>query len=119
MKPAHFSLEKAIRPNIFALPKYITTTSDEFQERSKILLDANENRLGTCLTPPAKFNNGCDLSYTNELLGYIFAGATSLNRYPSASQAHLKSRIADAKKQFGMFFFYFLLVLHIVLNMIG
>lgn len=101
MKPSHFSSEKAIRPNIFALPKYITSTSDEFRERGKILLDANENSLGTCLAPPGKFNNGWD---ANELLGFVFAGAASLNRYPSASQAQLKSRIADTKKEFGIVF---------------
>ncbi|KAK6832824.1 hypothetical protein RU639_003876 [Aspergillus parasiticus] len=97
MKPSHFKLENAIRPNIYALPKYITSTSDEFQARSKILLDANENSLGTCLAPPAKSSNGCD---PNELLGYIFASTMSLNRYPSASQAQLKSRIAESRKEF-------------------
>ncbi|KAJ5516877.1 histidinol-phosphate aminotransferase [Penicillium freii] len=92
----------AIRPNIYALPKYIASTSDGFQARSKILLDANENSLGTCLAPPAKFSNGWDPSCTNELLGYIFAGTTSLNRYPSASQAQLKSHIAESRKEHGI-----------------
>ncbi|KAJ9197755.1 hypothetical protein DTO164E3_5609 [Paecilomyces variotii] len=99
MKPAHFSLEKAIRPNILVLPKFITSTSDELQARSKILLDANENSFGTCLESLTKVNNDGD---TDHLLGSIFAGATPLNRYPSASQAKLKSLIADSKKQWGI-----------------
>lgn len=99
MKPAHFSLEGAIRPNVIALPKFITSTSDEIQARRKILLDANENSLGTCLESLAVMSNNGD---TSSLLGSAPAGAPPLNRYPSASQAKLKGLIADSKKEWGM-----------------
>jgi hypothetical protein len=46
MYPPHFRLENAIRPNIFALQAYATSTSDQFGPRASILLDANENPLG-------------------------------------------------------------------------
>ncbi|KAL1885883.1 histidinol-phosphate transaminase [Paecilomyces lecythidis] len=99
MKPAHFSLEGAIRPNVIALPKFITSTSDEIQARRKILLDANENSLGTCLESLAVMNNNGD---TSSLLGPAPAGAPPLNRYPSASQAKLKGLIVNSKKEWGI-----------------
>lgn len=47
MLPLHFKLVDAIRPNILALPPYCTSTSDEHGARASILLDANENALGS------------------------------------------------------------------------
>jgi histidinol-phosphate/aromatic aminotransferase/cobyric acid decarboxylase-like protein len=46
MYPPHFLLQNAIRPNIFALQAYVTSTSDESGPRAWIQLDANENSLG-------------------------------------------------------------------------
>ncbi|GAD95956.1 predicted protein [Paecilomyces variotii No. 5] len=96
MEPEHFSLEGAIRPNVLALPKFMTSTSDELQARNKILLDANENSQGTCLEHFKDLNNRLA---TNSLLSSTDTGAPPLNRYPSASQAKLKSLIADSKKE--------------------
>ncbi|GAB1206308.1 hypothetical protein APSETT445_004993 [Aspergillus pseudonomiae] len=103
---AHFKLRNAICQNIYGLPKFIASTSDEFQARSKILPDANENSLGTFLVPPVESSNDCGPSTTNELLCYTFAGTASLNRYPSVSQAQQKSHIAESKKEVGAFHFY-------------
>ncbi|KAB8254146.1 hypothetical protein BDV32DRAFT_155507 [Aspergillus pseudonomiae] len=64
--PAHFKLRNAISQNIYGLPKFIASTSDEFQARSKILPDANENSLGTFLVPPVESSNDCGPSTTNE-----------------------------------------------------
>ena len=85
LQPAHFSLDFAIRPNILALPRYITSTSNETQARPEICLDANENSAGSCLAsqkPRLKYGqSSVDLS--------------GLNRYPPASQSTLKQRIVQ------------------------
>ncbi|KAF8542580.1 pyridoxal phosphate-dependent transferase [Trichophaea hybrida] len=97
MYPVHFSLENAIRPNVLATPAYITSTSDEVQQRSSILLDANENSLGSCLAPHSHKlqTNGHTTTATTVAMG--FAESAALHRYPSASQSHLKRAIAAWK----------------------
>ncbi|MCJ1248749.1 histidinol-phosphate transaminase [Trapelia coarctata] len=96
MQPAHFSLEGAIRPKILALPAYVTSTSDEFQPRSTILMDANENSLGSCLTTCPSADLGVDEQVNlNDDLALAFSEITRLHRYPSASQWQLKRSIAE------------------------
>ena len=46
-KPAHFELDKVVRPNILALKPY-RCARDDYQDG--ILLDANENALGPAAT---------------------------------------------------------------------
>jgi histidinol-phosphate aminotransferase len=55
MLPTHFDLDFSIRPNVRAIPAYITSTSDEHKPRTAILLDANENALGSCLAPTSPY----------------------------------------------------------------
>lgn len=96
LQPCHFSLEGAIRPKILALPAYVTSTSDEVQPRSTILMDANENSLGSCITTCSSTELGVDeRANLNDDLAFAFSEMTRLHRYPSASQWQLKRSIAD------------------------
>ncbi|KAF8434500.1 histidinol-phosphate aminotransferase [Boletus edulis BED1] len=82
-KPAHFDIEKAIRPNILALHPY-RCARDDYQEG--ILLDANENALGHSLEP------SCQIP--PELRDTLNA---KLNRYPDPSHDEIKTRIATLR----------------------
>ena len=98
MQPPHFSLEDAIRSVILQLPAYKTSTSDESQPRADILLDANENSLGSCLAPRSSLKlatNGH--TSPNKHLAYAFFETAALHRYPSCSQWRLKRLIAECK----------------------
>ncbi|ORY87497.1 pyridoxal phosphate-dependent transferase [Leucosporidium creatinivorum] len=77
-KPAHFTLDKAIRSNILALQPY-RCARDDYDEG--ILLDANENALGHALPPPT----------TNPDEGAF--DDLSLHRYPSPLHLDLKQQI--------------------------
>ncbi|WFD28568.1 histidinol-phosphate transaminase [Malassezia nana] len=57
-KPAHFELERVVRPNILALQPY-RCARDDFQEG--ILLDANENAMGPAITPGSSVYESLDL----------------------------------------------------------
>ncbi|GAA5836615.1 hypothetical protein JCM11251_002678 [Rhodosporidiobolus azoricus] len=76
-KPAHFSLDKAIRKNILALLPY-RCARDDYEEG--ILLDANENAIGHALP-----RGGDDVDTTFDSL--------TLNRYPSPLHNDLKQRL--------------------------
>ncbi|KAL1743015.1 pyridoxal phosphate-dependent transferase [Schizophyllum fasciatum] len=80
MKPAHFKVENAIRPNILALHPY-RCARDDYQEG--ILLDANENSLGHSI-PSAQV-------LPQELQDTI---GLNLHRYPDPSHRAIKERIA-------------------------
>lgn len=79
-KPAHFDIEKVIRPNILALRPY-RCARDDYQHG--ILLDANENALGHSIESSSKI--------PPELQDALHA---NLNRYPDPSYDEIKSRIA-------------------------
>ena len=79
-KPAHFDIEKVVRPNILALHPY-RCARDDYQEG--ILLDANENALGHSIPSSSRI--------PHELQGTLDG---KLNRYPDPSYDEIKSRIA-------------------------
>ncbi|KAM0789389.1 hypothetical protein ACM66B_000218 [Microbotryomycetes sp. NB124-2] len=91
MKPAHFTLEGAIRPNILTLEPY-RSARDDYQDG--ILLDANENALGHALPPttPATANgvngNVDDTGAFDQL---------DLHRYPSPVHEPLKQQICKLR----------------------
>ena len=75
--PAHFDVEKVIRPNILALQPY-RCARDDYSEG--ILLDANENSLGHSIEGHVE-----GAQETSEL---------NLHRYPDPSHPLIKQRIA-------------------------
>ncbi|GAA5891738.1 hypothetical protein JCM6882_006189 [Rhodosporidiobolus microsporus] len=79
-KPAHFSLDKAIRKNILALLPY-RCARDDYEEG--ILLDANENAIGHSLPPSEQQGVAVDTTFD------LF----DLNRYPSPLHNDLKERL--------------------------
>ncbi|KAI6121945.1 pyridoxal phosphate-dependent transferase [Pisolithus sp. B1] len=81
-RPAHFDIEKVIRPNILSLHPY-RCARDDYQEG--ILLDANENSQGHSISLLGK---------TEELLSVLDA---NLHRYPDPSHDHIKARIAQLR----------------------
>lgn len=117
MQPSHFSLKNTIRPCILAIPAFVTSTSDTFHPRSGILLDANENSLGSGFSshplpkshPSGHIDVDIDLN-DKHYLGLGFTELIALHRYPSASQLHLKQLIAESKgvpgNLFGTMFSY-------------
>ncbi|CAL1708908.1 unnamed protein product [Somion occarium] len=88
-KPAHFDIEKVIRPNILSLHPY-RCARDDYSEG--ILLDANENALGHSIPSPSKQDTGStlepELEHTLDL---------DLHRYPSPTHDPIKSRIAELR----------------------
>ncbi|KAF8156650.1 aminotransferase class I and II-domain-containing protein [Crassisporium funariophilum] len=83
-KPAHFDIEKVIRPNILALQPY-RCARDDYKEG--ILLDANENALGHSISSPND-SLPSDLHSTLDL---------DLHRYPDPSHPAIKSRVASLR----------------------
>lgn len=81
-KPAHFDIERVIRPNILALHPY-RCARDDYQ--SGVLLDANENALGHSIP---RGNASADL---DDILD------VDLHRYPDPRQVAIKSRIAEMR----------------------
>ncbi|KAH9477753.1 Histidinol-phosphate aminotransferase [Psilocybe cubensis] len=75
--PAHFDIEKVIRPNILSLQPYRCARDDY---STGILVDANENSLGH--------------SIEGEIEGAQDTLSLNLNRYPDPSHPLIKSRIA-------------------------
>ncbi|TFK68985.1 histidinol-phosphate aminotransferase [Pluteus cervinus] len=87
--PAHFNIEKVIRPNILALHPYRCARDDYDQG---ILLDANENALGHSI--PRSNRTGDQASRdanTDPTLDL------DLHRYPSPSHPEIKARIASLR----------------------
>jgi histidinol-phosphate aminotransferase len=80
--PAHFNIEKVIRPNILALHPY-RCARDDYSEG--ILLDANENALGHSIS---QTSSSTELDEIEQL---------DLHRYPSPSHESIKSRIASIR----------------------
>jgi len=81
-KPAHFDIEKVIRPNILSLHPY-RCARDDYQVG--ILLDANENALGHSIPrsiPETELQSTLDLD---------------LHRYPDPSHDRIKSRLAEMR----------------------
>lgn len=89
VSPAHFDIEKVIRPNILALHPY-RCARDDYQ--SGILLDANENALGHSIPVEAALNQDPATS------GHL---SLDLHRYPDPAQNEIKSRIAGLRNVKG------------------
>jgi histidinol-phosphate aminotransferase len=85
-RPAHFDIERVIRPNILALKPYRCARDDY---TSGVLLDANENALGPALVSRAvaAIADG-DVQATAGL---------NLHRYPDPSHPDIKARIAELR----------------------
>ncbi|KAI0707521.1 histidinol-phosphate aminotransferase [Cerioporus squamosus] len=82
-KPAHFDIERVIRPNILALHPY-RCARDDYSEG--ILLDANENALGHSIPPAATLEP--------EIQGTL---NLDLHRYPSPTHDDIKARLAELR----------------------
>ncbi|KAI0360399.1 histidinol-phosphate aminotransferase [Trametes cingulata] len=82
-KPAHFDIERVIRPNILALHPY-RCARDDYSEG--ILLDANENALGHSI--PSSSTLEPELQPTLGL---------DLHRYPSPTHDPIKQRLAEMR----------------------
>jgi len=80
LHPAHFDIERVIRPNILSLHPY-RCARDDYKEG--ILLDANENALGHSLTHDSSL-----LQPMEDL---------DLHRYPDPSHDQVKERIATLR----------------------
>ncbi|KAI0646587.1 histidinol-phosphate aminotransferase [Trametes meyenii] len=80
-KPAHFDIERVIRPNILALHPY-RCARDDYSEG--ILLDANENALGHSIPPASVATLEPELQPTLSL---------DLHRYPSPTHDPIKQRL--------------------------
>ncbi|KAJ6491293.1 pyridoxal phosphate-dependent transferase [Mycena vitilis] len=76
--PSHFDILKVIRPNILALHPY-RCARDDYQDG--ILLDANENALGSAITRS----------------GNAEYSALDLHRYPDPAQNIIKERVASLR----------------------
>lgn len=111
LKPAHFTLERVIRPNILSLKPY-RCARDDYQEG--ILLDANENSLGhsvpsskavaaaagpiqSAINGHASSSSSSSAAATDEekdLLKLVDGDSLPLNRYPDPSLYGIKPTLA-------------------------
>ena len=96
-RPAHFDIERVIRPNILALHPYRCARDDY---TSGILLDANENALGHSIpasdsddpaTTSRQQPNGNSPVEIDVILGL------DLHRYPDPSHPKIKERITEIR----------------------
>lgn len=95
-KPAHFDIERVIRPNILTLHPYRCARDDY---SSGILLDANENALGHSISPDCSSNskpNGHPAP-ASEIESLESTLDLDLHRYPDPSHPLIKSRIASLR----------------------
>ncbi|KAI9062206.1 histidinol-phosphate aminotransferase [Trametes sanguinea] len=83
--PAHFDIERVIRPNILSLHPY-RCARDDYSEG--ILLDANENALGHSIPPASSSTLEPELQPTLGL---------DLHRYPSPTHDPIKKRLAEMR----------------------
>src|SRR5712671_5586701 len=98
-RPAHFDIERVIRPNILSLHPYRCARDDY---SSGILLDANENALGHSIaqvedTPPSTTTvqlNG-DAHVDAELDRSFLS--PDIHSYPDPSHPKVKRRIAEVR----------------------
>ncbi|KAI0824843.1 histidinol-phosphate aminotransferase [Trametes gibbosa] len=88
-KPAHFDIERVIRPNILALQPY-RCARDDYSEG--ILLDANENALGHSIPLASSSTLDPELQPTLGL---------DLHRYPSPTHDSIKQRLAELRGVLG------------------
>ncbi|GBE89122.1 Histidinol-phosphate aminotransferase [Sparassis crispa] len=84
--PAHFDIEKVIRPNILTLHPY-RCARDDYSEG--ILLDANENSLGHSI-PAAPADSELDPELRSTL-------SLDLHRYPSPRNDPIRERLASLR----------------------
>ena len=80
--PAHFDIERVIRPNILSLHPYRCARDDY---SSGILLDANENALGHSIPARAAAQLAPEVQR---------ALALDLHRYPSPTHDPIRARVA-------------------------
>jgi histidinol-phosphate aminotransferase len=85
VRPAHFDIERVVRPNILALRPY-RCARDDYQ--SGVLLDANENALGPVLTRSSAASLPDEVRATVDL---------NLHRYPDPSHPEIKTRLAELR----------------------
>ncbi|KAL7418771.1 histidinol-phosphate transaminase [Cryptotrichosporon argae] len=85
--PAHFSLERIVRPNILSLVPYRAARDDY---SAGVLLDANENALGPSLPAP-----DADADATADASMLSPDELAALHRYPSPTHDDVKRLIAD------------------------
>ena len=97
-RPAHFDIERVIRPNILALHPYRCARDDY---SSGILLDANENALGHSISlsesstkPPLNGDSHVDINFDADIDRIL---GLDLHRYPDPSHLNIKSLIADIR----------------------
>ncbi|SJX64887.1 probable histidinol-phosphate transaminase [Sporisorium reilianum f. sp. reilianum] len=95
-KPAHFTLEHLIRPNILSLEPY-RCARDDYQ--SGILLDANENSLGHSLPPNSAIphNPGTSNGGATAVASAEADDPLSLNRYPDPGLFGIKDSLAQLR----------------------
>ncbi|KAI5475143.1 histidinol-phosphate transaminase [Pseudohyphozyma bogoriensis] len=86
-KPAHFSVQKAIRANVLALQPYRCARDDFEGGPGVVLLDANENALGHALPSPAAAASSDEGAF-DEL---------DLHRYPSPTHIPIKQLLCDLR----------------------
>jgi histidinol-phosphate aminotransferase len=89
--PAHYDLERLIRPNILALTPYRCARDDY---SAGVLLDANENAYGPSLAPFTPEDNSPGAS---ALALMSEKERAALNRYPSPTHDELKNAIAKLR----------------------
>ncbi|PIL27765.1 hypothetical protein GSI_10918 [Ganoderma sinense ZZ0214-1] len=82
-RPAHFDIERVIRPNILALHPY-RCARDDYSEG--ILLDANENALGHSIPLSTKLEPEIQSALSLDL-----------HRYPSPTHDPIKARLAELR----------------------
>jgi histidinol-phosphate aminotransferase len=99
-RPAHFNIERVIRPNILALHPYRCARDDY---TSGIFLDANENSLGHSISQPenhapfAKSQLNGDSREPLHATDSDTVLGLDLHRYPDPSHPNIKSRIAELR----------------------
>lgn len=88
--PAHFDIERIVRPNILALTPYRCARDDY---SAGVLLDANENAYG----PSIAIDEQKDTPAASTLASMSAADIAQLNRYPSPTHDELKQAIAKLR----------------------
>ena len=96
-RPAHFDIERVIRPNILALHPYRCARDDY---SSGILLDANENAHGPSISLSESKNpqfNGDSRAYNDPDIDLDQIYGLDLHRYPDPSHLKIKSLVAEMR----------------------
>ena len=93
-RPAHFDIERVIRPNILALRPYRCARDDY---SSGILLDANENALGHSIPASEDSTTTLQLNGNNSSVEIDPILGLDLHRYPDPSHPKIKERIVEIR----------------------